>query len=434
MLTHEENERLTRVGPGTPMGTLLRNYWQPIAPAAQLAERDVLPITLYGEHLVLFRDRAGRLGLVADRCAHRSVKLECGFTTEQGLRCPYHGWTYDVTGQCVAQPGEPEGSTFKEKVTIGAYAVEELAGIIFAYLGPKPAPLLPRWDRLVWDNCYRVLAYAILPCNWLQCMENTVDPIHAEYLHGQFFQQWLERHGVPKDHRDWQLARGFSRKRLKHEQWLGEYGVNRRRLIEGQTGDNDTWTSQPPLVFPNTHVTSGGGRHDFGWRVPMDDTHTMQVFLRVFRPGAGVVVPPQTSVPYYEMPAVDAVGRSTSVDTVNGQDWMAWVAQGTITDRSVERLADSDRGVILYRQLLRAQLEIVEAGGVPMNVFRDPCKNASIELPVPWDRGFAWGYGKDGSYVRGAVTAADQLPERVAEEIEDLFVAAAANVAVPVGR
>ena len=119
-----------------------------------------MPIRLYGEDLVLFRDGRGRIGLVGDRCAHRLVKLECGYTTDAGIRCPYHGWTYDVTGQCVEQPGEPAGSTFKDKVQIPSYRVEELAGLIFAYLGPEPAPLLPRWDRLVWDNVYRVVAYA----------------------------------------------------------------------------------------------------------------------------------------------------------------------------------------------------------------------------------------------------------------------------------
>ena len=152
MLTREENERLTRVGPGTPMGELMRRYWQPIAAAGQLLERPVRPVRLLGEDLVLFRDPSGRLGLVGDRCAHRKVRLEYGYPVEGGLRCPYHGWTYDGAGRCVAQPSEPAGSTFKDRVRITAYPVQELAGVVFAYLGPRPAPLLPRWDRLVWDN------------------------------------------------------------------------------------------------------------------------------------------------------------------------------------------------------------------------------------------------------------------------------------------
>ena len=422
MLTQAENERLTRVGPGTPTGTLFRHYWQPVAPAKQLAERRVMPIRLYGEDLVLFQDDAGRIGLVGNRCAHRLVKLECGYVTGAGIRCPYHGWTYDAAGRCVDQPGEPEGSTFKDKVTIDAYPVEELAGLIFAYLGPKPAPLLPRWDRLVWDNVYRVVAFAIIPCNWLQCMENTPDPIHTEYLHGQYFMEWLKREGVPADDPRWALARGFATHITKHEFGFHQYGISRRSLRVGQSGENDTWSSTPPLIFPNTHVTSGSGRHDFGWRIPIDDTHTMQVMLRAFRPGNGVTVPKQTSIPYYEMPVTDAAGNYQSLDTVNGQDWMVWVTQDPIYDRTAERLGDSDRGIILFRQLLQEQLKRVEAGLDPINVFRDPAQNACIDLPVPWDRGYAWGYAKDGSYIRGTVTTADRMPPEIAEEIEELFV------------
>ncbi|MGH7227156.1 MAG: Rieske 2Fe-2S domain-containing protein, partial [Gemmataceae bacterium] len=152
MLTPEENERFTRTGPETPCGKLLRHYWQPVAPKQKLVEERVMPIRLYGEDLVLFLDDKGQMGLVGDRCAHRLVKLACGYPTDKGIKCPYHGWTYDTQGQCVDQPGEPQDSKFKDKVRIPSYPVQELAGIVFAYLGPKdrPVPLLPRWDRLVW--------------------------------------------------------------------------------------------------------------------------------------------------------------------------------------------------------------------------------------------------------------------------------------------
>jgi 5,5'-dehydrodivanillate O-demethylase len=354
------------------------------------------------------------------------VKLECGFTTDRGLRCPYHGWTFDATGQCVEQPAEPACSTFKDKVRITSYRVEELAGLIFAYLGPEPAPLLPRWDRLVWDNVYRVIAYAIVPCNWLQCMENTPDAMHTMFLHGQYAQELLAKEGTPPSDPRWALARGFAKPILKHEYGRHKYGLRRGWLVEGQSEDGDnTWTNSAPLVFPNTHVTSGSSRHDIGWRVPMDDTHTMQVVLRTFQPGNGVEVPPQAIVPYYEMPVRDENGTFLSLDTINGQDFMAWVMQGEICDRTQERLGDSDRGIIAYRQLLREQVRLVEEGKEPINVFRDPVENEKIELPVPWDRGHAWGYDKDGSYIRGSVTAADRLPEHIANEIEDLYVEAA---------
>jgi 5,5'-dehydrodivanillate O-demethylase len=384
-----------------------------------------MPVRLLGENLVLFCDKRGRIGLVAERCPHRLVKLECGYATEAGIRCAYHGWTFDAQGRCVDQPAEPPGSTFKERVTIGSYPVQELAGLVFAYLGPGPAPELPRWDRLVWENVYRVAGTAMIPCNWLQCMENTPDPVHTEYLHGHFFKHWLEANRVPRDDPKWRLADGFTTHFLKHEYALGRYGIDRRWLLEGQSGENDIWKTSLPLVFPDIHLTSGGGRHNFGWRVPVDDTHTMEVFLRIFDPGTDAAVPPQERVPYVEVPVVDRDGRYLRLDAITGQDVMAWSSQGPITDRTAERLGDSDRGIILFRRLLFDQLRRVEAGEDPINVFRDPQAAGCIELPVPWDRGYAWGYAKDGSYVRGSATAGDMLPQEIVNEIEDLYVAAA---------
>src|SRR5262249_22753010 len=175
----------------------------------------------------------------------------------------------------------------------------------------------------------------------------------------------------------------------------------RRRHCPVQGASRTTWPHPLPLVSPNIPCPSGGGRHDFGWRVPLDDTHTMEVVFRVFDPGREVAVPPQEVVPWIELPVMDDNGRFTALDTVNGQDVLAWVAQGPITDRADERLGDSDRGVILFRKLLAAQMQRVEQGEDPLNVFRDPADNARIDLPVPWDRGYAWGFAKDGSYVRG---------------------------------
>ena len=120
MLTAEENERLTRVGPGTPMGNLLRRYWHPVAASAELAARSTKAVRILCEDLVLYRDRSGTLGLVEERCAHRRVNLVWGIPETEGLRCPYHGWLYDETGQCIEQPGEPTGSTFKDKIKLAA--------------------------------------------------------------------------------------------------------------------------------------------------------------------------------------------------------------------------------------------------------------------------------------------------------------------------
>ena len=185
MLKVTENERLTRVGPGTPMGELMRRYWHPIAAMAELDDNPVKPVTLLGESLVLYRDRQGRLGLIGDTCPHRRASMVYGVPEDEGLRCPYHGWLFSETGQCLEMPAEAPDSTFPRRVKMAGYPVQDLCGLIFAYLGPEPVPLLPRWDMFVWDHVLRDIGSTIIPCNWLQIMENSLDPVHVEWLHGR---------------------------------------------------------------------------------------------------------------------------------------------------------------------------------------------------------------------------------------------------------
>src|SRR5579871_1294774 len=185
----EENERLTRVGPGTPMGELLRRYWQPIAVSSQFQGPGTRPVRLLGEDFVLYRDRSGTLGLIGQRCPHRRAGMVFGIPEAEGLRCAYHGWLFNEAGRCLEQPFEATAntdSTFKDRVTIPAPPVHEYAGLIFAYLGPQPTPLLPRWDIFEWDDVARDIGEAVIPCNWLQIMDNSMDPVHVEFLHQAF--------------------------------------------------------------------------------------------------------------------------------------------------------------------------------------------------------------------------------------------------------
>src|SRR5437763_16877718 len=152
MLTAKANKRLSLVGPGTPMGGLLRRYWHPVATATDLAREVVLPVRLLGEDLALFQTEQGKLGVVAQRCPHRGASLVYGIPEEDGLRCAYHGWCFDRSGQCIEQPAEPGDSTFKERIKIPAYPVQELGGLIWTYLGPEPVPLLTRWDIMVLED------------------------------------------------------------------------------------------------------------------------------------------------------------------------------------------------------------------------------------------------------------------------------------------
>src|SRR5579884_983565 len=211
MLTAEMNRRLTQTQQRTPGGELLRRYWWPVAVAGQLGPESVIGVRLLGEDLALYRTESGKLGLVAERCSHRGASLVYGIPEEEGLRCPYHGWRYDATGRCNDTPGESSGkleassetqsrparerTAFSDKVCIAGYPVEELGGLIFAYLGPKPAPLLPRWDLLVRDDVKREVGITNLPINWLHAAENTVDPYHLEFLHTLYMNFVLRKEG-----------------------------------------------------------------------------------------------------------------------------------------------------------------------------------------------------------------------------------------------
>jgi 5,5'-dehydrodivanillate O-demethylase oxygenase subunit len=408
MLTEKENERLTRVGPGTPMGELLRRYWQPIAAAAELEDSPVKHIKILGESLVLFRGRRGQLGLIGDTCPHRRVSLVYGVPEEEGLRCPYHGWMFDQTGQCVEMPAESPNSTFPSRVKITGYPVQELSGLIFAYLGPKPEPLLPRWDMFVWDNVLRDIGSTIIPCNWLQIMENSLDPVHVEWLHGRFSDYVLERLGRADLKRQFLRANSKVGGNSAHEKIEFDefqYGIIKRRVVEGGSEDDPEWRIGHPVLFPN--ILRVGA--NFQYRVPVDDTNTLHVWFTAYPQPPGEIAPPQEKIPYYKVPLpVDENGRAdwSLMDNNSGQDIAAWITQGPIADRSQEKLGESDKGIIMYRRMLRQQLALMEDGGEPMNVFRDPGQNVCIDLPWegqedPWSymrRGIMRRTGQAGKY------------------------------------
>ena len=371
MLSTTENERLTRVGPDTPMGELMRRYWQPVAVTSELNARPTHSVRILGEDLVLYRDRSGEYGLIDRYCAHRRVDLSYGIPEEHGLRCMYHGWMFDAEGQCIEQPFEetvhPDGR-FKEKVRLTSYPAQELGGLIWAYLGPAPAPLLPRWDLLVWDNVLRDIGVTVLPCNWLQCMENSLDPVHTEWLHVYQTSTVLEREGAIADRSE--LPRRAHQK-IGFDRYAN--GLVKKRVVEGTTESDPEWTVGHPIIFPNWL----GGTTGFQMRVPIDDTHTWHILYNVYVPPEGVELEPQEEIPGYDVPYADEEGRA-AVNFVIGQDTMAWWTQGSIARRELEKLGQSDIGIIMYRKLLEEQMRVVEDGVDPMNTFRDPSENEVI--------------------------------------------------------
>ena len=376
MLTAHENELLTRIGPGTPMGALMRRYWHPIAAVADLADAWTKRVRLLGEDLVLYKTRRGAYGLIEEQCPHRRASLAYGIPTTDGIRCPYHGWEFDGTGACIHQPNEPAESRFKDKVQTPAYAVEALGGLIFAYLGPAPVPLLPRFDAFVTEGAIRMIGRALVPCNWLQIMENSVDPVHTEWLHGHLYELGHEAEGT-------KVAISRHHEKIAFDEF--ELGIYKRRLLAGQSEESDDWKSGHPMVFPTMlavgQASEAWRNHAFQIRVPMDDTHTLHFWYNAYVPLEGQAVARRLldDVPVYDVPFMDAQGEHL-VDHVDGQDIMAWVTQGPIADRTTETLGASDRGITLFRRMLKRELAKVERGDDPIGVVRDPARNDVIHL------------------------------------------------------
>ncbi len=389
MLTLEANERFTQVGPGTPCGELMRRYWHPVAGASELNERYTTPVRLLGEDLVLYKDRSGTLGLVGSQCPHRKMGMVYAVPEQHGLRCAYHGWLYDETGKCLEMPYEeaedPDGA-FREKVTILTYPVQVMGGLVWAYLGPQPAPLLPRWDYLVMDDLVRDIAYAELPCNWLQCQENSLDPVHVEWLHGSFSNYIEEMLGrPPKRTRSKHAMIGFDR---------FDYGIIKRHGYEGSTEEATEWADGHPIIFPYTLRQGGDGWDRERWsegtgpavqiRVPIDDETTGHWWLRSFQKEPGDAQQSDGDVPFVELPipSLDRRGRPQwhMFDANPPQDLVAWFSQGKIQDRTTETLGRSDKGIILFRQMLEENIAIVEDGGDPMNTFRTDSDNVFLGM------------------------------------------------------
>jgi 5,5'-dehydrodivanillate O-demethylase len=393
MLSAEDNKRLTEVGAGTFMGELLRRYWHPIAAVGELDENPVKPVRLLGEDLVLYRDRSGTFGLIDRFCAHRRANLMLGIPHTKGLSCHYHGWRFDETGQCIQQPAERR--PFCDKVKLKAYPVKVACGAVFAYLGPKPVPELPMWDLMTWDNVEHEIGFIPLPCNWLQSMENAQDTAHQYFLHADFHDYVLERLGRPDLKKRFWRPGDAAEERIQglveHEYEVNELGLLLRAAQSNKDKEHPDWTIGRQVAFPT--VERAG--NDLEIRVPVDDTNMIYFCIRChwLPPGEKST---QTKIPYYQVP--DSIGPDQKIDwsvlDVNGtQDNATWATMGPTVDRTKEMLGDSDRGVVLYRRMLKEQAQIVAEGGEPMNVYRDPEKAKYIHLAAPEEQHY-WEYQK----------------------------------------
>ena len=404
MLTKEQNDELTQVGPGTPMGAVLRHYWYPVAFTRELDEFPTKAVRLLGENWALFRTADGSYGIVDERCPHRGASLVYGIVEDDGLRCGYHGWKFDTSGACVDILAEPDSSPkFRADCGVRNGLARELGGMVWAYIGPAPAPELPRYEAFVMDGL-RDVGHSVLPCNWLQIMENSVDPYHVEALHGNYFEFIARLQGTP-------MPQSFSaNKHVKVAFDPFEHGIIKRRLLAGQPEDSDDWTIGHPLVFPYQMWVGGNGVFQMQIRVPIDDTHTWALFYTVHAP-EGAELPEDAPVTDYEYRWLDDQGRHI-VDFIEGQDIMAWVTQGPVADRTTEKVTKSDLGVLACRRMFREAVEAVKEGRDPVAVVREP--HDVIKLPLErskFGRGaqFAIDWINDGSMRYSPIAA--QLKE-----------------------
>jgi 5,5'-dehydrodivanillate O-demethylase len=366
MLKEEQNRLLTEVGPGTPMGGLLRRYWHPVAGASEFDSKAVKPVRLFGEDLVLFKTLSGSYGLIGRRCAHRGADLSFGFVEKDGLRCNYHGWQYGTNGSCTHRPFDeslnPGAPPLKSKLP--AYAVKEKAGMLWVYMGPEPAPELPDWETFSWPNCFAQVVIAEIPCNWLQCQENTVDPVHFEWMHNNAPQRRSGDFGE------------YSPKTLDMKVEYYEYGLVSRRYREGTDRSTPLWSVGRAILWPNGWYFG----HHFEWKVPIDDTHTLFMTWSVLHVPKECEPYVQKRIPTWHAPVKDENGEWIA-SHVGNQDVIAWISQGAIADRTRETLCASDRGVVLLRRRLLEDLAAVEKGQDPRGLIREPARNVRIELP-----------------------------------------------------
>ncbi len=414
MLDRERNETLTRVGPGTPMGELMRRYWQPIAALSELDETPTKPVRLMGEDLTLYKDLSGNLGLIDRHCAHRSSDMSYGYVEKCGLRCNYHGWLYDHQGSCIEQPYEEAAdptSRFKEKIRIKAYPVEAKAGLIWAYLGPEPRPLVPTWEPFTWSNGFVQIVFSEIPCNWFQCQENSIDPVHFEWMHSNWKVRLEGRTGP------------YTPKHVKVDFDEFEWGFVYKRILENTDDTSPLWTVGRTCLWPNALFT---GNH-FEWRVPVDDENTLSVgwfFNHVPRDKEPFE---QKSIPYWYSPIKDPKTGRWITSHVMNQDFIAWMGQGAITDRGREHLGQSDRGIIAIRKRFFDDLARIEKGEDPKAIMRDRTRNSCIDLPIPFRAGLEHGQTREelakagnveGSAARKFIFQYGQ-PEHVRRAYED---------------
>jgi phenylpropionate dioxygenase-like ring-hydroxylating dioxygenase large terminal subunit len=405
MLSREDNERLTRVTPGTPMGTAMRRYWVPALLAREVAERDGAPVRvrLLGEDLIAFRDTGGRVGLLDEYCPHRRASLFFGRNEECGLRCVYHGWKYDVDGRCVDQMNEPAEHQFRDKIRIRSYPTVELGGVVWAYLGPSElTPPLPQFAWTQAPPSHLNVSKVIQESNWLQALEGGIDTSHAPILH-RLLTTESSRPGFKPTN---PFVRGKAPRLVVD---LTDYGYQYAGLRPLDEASLHIRTYHFVLPFhqirPSTNERGLRLVAGHSW-VPMDDGTTM-VFNWEYsstepltdedrlerRLGNGPLEVDQTTFRgkrnranhYLIDRHVQKTESFTGIEGINTQDRAIQESMGTIVDRSREHLGPADKAIIQARRLLLEAVRTVGDGGTPRGIKGTYYALRAAEGVVPRD-------------------------------------------------
>jgi nitrite reductase/ring-hydroxylating ferredoxin subunit len=404
------NQLLAKVGPGTPCGEWMRRYWQPLTPSDLVTNRP-REIRILGEDLIVFRDKSGRPGLLYPRCMHRGTTLFYGRVEERGIRCCYHGWLFDVEGNCLEQPCEPDGGKNREAARQPWYPVREAYGLVWTYMGPPDRmPVLPRFDNMELEDGQSHMARVfgvngeggpdpVMPYSWLHMNDNVMDPFHVQQLHSTISNiQFVEEFAVMPTVDFRYIPNGVI------------YDAY-RKLDDGREVNRiSTWILPHVMSVPSV-VLAAGRSGGLGFTVPVDDTHSRNIMAMKIRRGAGMfggrgpgpsgggggpAGPGAGGAGGAGRPAGAGPGggnRTVGMAQMkrwadmtieerqdNPGDYEAQVGQGPISLHSEEHLATSDRGIAMQRRMMEQQIKTVMEGGDPVGVAFDE-KDAVIHVP-----------------------------------------------------
>ena len=370
----KEDEELTHVGPGTPCGELFRRFWNPVALSEELKD---LPVArkLLDEELVIFRDGSGQVGLLELHCSHRGTSLEFGLIEQKGIRCCYHGWQYDVDGRILDTPGEPPDSTYKERLCHGAYPVLECEGMVWAYMGPPDKkPPFPTYDTFYMPGYRLGVRKSTRPCNWLQAEDNIMDPVHLTTLHTRSSgTQFLMEDGRPSHEfggfaeLDWmETPTGgmvyLSTRRVGEDVWvrMGEWMPPAHQIIPAHPNFPPSYPEGTQEMYVRPKYTA--------WQMPIDDTNTATFsFVHIPESEKGPVRTTNTASLFKGERPYEERQRFPG-------DYEAQMGQRPIAIHALEHLVTTDRGVTMFRKLVRQGIRAVKNGQDPEGLVREEGK------------------------------------------------------------